>query len=329
MGLKFLSFLVGLIILVLIIYFSGITEVTHIILNSNLSFVFLAIVCFSISVFLKSLRWLYFLKSVKIEIPYSHAFYSFNSAMFFGNLVPMKAFEILRGYFLKLKFGTSFSKTVPLVLTERALDVFVYILFSLATLQTIAELIPSHITTLAFIGMLIFFLISISILLILNNKKWMLVFFKIITKLPLIKGFSKNLKNIVRNFSIGFNQIKRSKFLARILLFTFLIWILECFIFLFSSKAVGINLPFSLFALPLISILLGSLTFMPGGLGSIEAILILFLSLLGVPLPQATSAVLIYRAIVHFCENSIGAIVCFHIYGADIFKNLLKGLKNR
>ncbi|MEM7817929.1 MAG: flippase-like domain-containing protein, partial [Candidatus Aenigmatarchaeota archaeon] len=134
-------------------------------------------------------------------------------------------------------------------------------------------------------------------------------------------------KNIVRNFSIGFNQVKRSKFLARILLFTFLIWIFECFIFLFSSKAVGINLPFSLFALPLISILLGSLTFMPGGLGSIEAILILFLSLLGVPLPQATSAVLIYRFFVHLCENSIGAIVILQVYGFDIVKKMMRSLK--
>lgn len=324
MSLKFLSFFVGLFILALILYFSGITEVVHIILSSNLNFIFLAILCFSFSVFLKSLRWLYFLKSVKINVPYSHAFYSFNSAMFFGNLVPMKALEVLRGYFLKLKFGTSFSKTIPVVLTERALDVFVYILFSITTIQTISKLIPTHVTMLAFIGMLFFLTISILTLFILNNKKLMFTLVKITTKLPIIKKFSKNLKITIKNFSIGFNLLKSSKLLARILLFTFLIWILECLIFFFSAKAVGINLSLTLFALPLISILLGSLTLVPGGLGSIETILILFLSFLGFSLPQAASAVLIYRSLVHFCENSIGAITTFHVYGAAVFNEVLR-----
>ncbi|MEM5852885.1 MAG: lysylphosphatidylglycerol synthase transmembrane domain-containing protein [Candidatus Aenigmatarchaeota archaeon] len=324
MDFRFLSFLIGLIILLLILYFSGINEVLKIILNSNLNFIILAIVCFSFSVFSKSLRWLYLLKSVNIKVPFSHTFYSFYSALFLGNLVPMKALEFLRGYFLKLKFGTSFSKTIPLVLTERVLDVFVYILFSLVTIQTITELIPSYVTTLAFIGMLIFFLISIFVLLTLNNKKIMFILLKISTKLPFIKNFSKELKYMVRNFSTGFNQLKRSKFLLLILFFTFLIWITECLIFLFSAKAVGIELPLTLFALPLISILLGSLTFIPGGLGSIEAILILFLSFIGTPLPKATSAVLIYRALVHFCENSIGAITISQVYSFDIVRKIKK-----
>ncbi|MEM5766657.1 MAG: lysylphosphatidylglycerol synthase transmembrane domain-containing protein [Candidatus Aenigmatarchaeota archaeon] len=327
MDLKILSFFVGLIILALIIYFSGITEVTYIILNSNLEFILLAVVSFSFSIILKSLRWFYFLKSVDIKIPYSHAFYSFNSAMFIGNLVPFKAFEVLRGYFLKFKFKTSFSKTVPLVLTERALDVFIYILFSLVTLQTIAKLIPSHITTFALFGMLIFFFVSVSVLIILNNKKLMLIFLKIAKKLPVIKKFSKDFSNIVKNFSLGFNQLKHSQMFLRILFITFLIWIIECLIFLFSTKAVGINLPLTLLALPLISILLGSLTFIPGGLGSIEAILILLLSFLGIPIPQATSAVLIYRALVHFSENSIGVVVLSQVYGFDVLKKMIKSFR--
>ncbi|MEM5829231.1 MAG: lysylphosphatidylglycerol synthase transmembrane domain-containing protein [Candidatus Aenigmatarchaeota archaeon] len=327
MKLKFLSFFIGAIILVLIVYFSGINEVVHIILRSDLTFLILATLCFFFSVFLKSLRWLYFLKSVNIKIPYSHAFYSFNSAMFIGNLVPFKAFEFLRGYFLKLKFKIHASRTVPLVLTERALDVFVYILFSLTALQAIAKFLPSHIITLAFFGMVFFFSISILTLFALNSKKFMLLFLRITIKLPIIKKFSKDLSEVVRNFSIGFTQLKNSQMLSRIFLLTFLIWILECLIFLFSIKAVGIKLPLVFFTLPLISVLLGSLTFIPGGLGSIEAILVFLLSSLGVPIPQATSAVLIYRTLVHFCENSIGAITISQIYGFDVLKKLISDFR--
>ncbi|MFH8119654.1 MAG: lysylphosphatidylglycerol synthase transmembrane domain-containing protein [Candidatus Aenigmatarchaeota archaeon] len=327
MNLKALTIFVGILLLFLVLHFSGTEEVIKTILASNINFILFAFLTFLFSVFLKSLRWQIFLKSVKMKVSFSHAFYSFNSAMFLGNLVPFKALEPIRGYFLKVKFGYSFSKTIPLVLTERALDVFVYILFSLITLQAIIRFLPSYITFFAFVGMLIFFLISLSVLLILNSKKLTLKFFRLISRLPLIKRFSKKIEEMAKNFSVGFAQLKKSKFLFQIFFLTFLIWVVEGIIFLLSAKAVGIDLPFSFFALPLLSILLGVLTLIPGGLGSIEAIMILLLSFLGFPVPQATSAVLIYRFFVHLCENSIGAIIILQVYGFDIVKKMMKSLK--
>jgi uncharacterized protein (TIRG00374 family) len=325
MNVKLLAVFAGVALLLLILYLSGIEEVIKIILNANKVFLTLAAISFVFSIFLKSLRWKIFVRAIDFSIPYSHAFYSFNSALFLSNIVPFKAFEVMRGYFLKLKFGHSFSKTIPLVLTERAIDVFVYILFSLITLQALIKFLPSYITFFAFVGMLAFFLISISVLLILNSKKLTLKFFRLISKLPIIKRFSKKLEGMAKNFFIGFNQLKKSKFLFHIFLLTFLIWIVEGIIFLLSAKAVGIDLPFSFFALPLLSILLGVLTLIPGGLGSIEAIMILILSFLGFPIAQATSATLIYRFFVHLCENSIGAIILPNVYGYDVVKKVLSG----
>jgi len=326
-NLKILTIFIGLSLLLLILYFSGIEEVIRIVLSSDINFILLAFLTFLLSVFLKSLRWQILLKSVKIKVPFSHAFYSFNSAMFLGNLVPFKALEPLRGYFLKIKFGYSFSKTIPLVLTERALDVLVYILFSLITLRALIEFLPSFITIFAFFGMLAFFLISLSVLLILNSKKLTLKFFMLISKLPLMKRFNREIKRVAKNFSIGFTQLKRSNFLFKVFFLTLLIWIAEGAIFLLSARAVGVNLAFSFFALPLISILLGVLTLIPGGLGSIEAIMVLLLSFLGFSIPQASSAVLIYRFFVHLCENSIGAIIILQVYSFDVVREIMRNLK--
>jgi len=320
-----LAVFVGLVLLLLILYFSGTEEVIKTILNANLTFFVLAGLTFAFSVFLKSLRWKFFLKAIGFDVPYSHSFYSFNSALLLSNLVPFKALEVMRGYFLKIKFGHSFSKTIPLVLTERALDVFIYIFFSLITLQALMKFLSYQLTFFAFLGMLCFFLISFSVLLIMNSKKLTLKFFRLMAKLPIIKKFSKKIEGMTKNFSLGFNQLKKSKLLFHILFFTFLIWIVEGIIFLLSAKSVGINLPFSFFALPLISILLGALTMIPGGLGSIEAIMVLLLTSLGFPIAQATSAVLIYRFFVHLCENSIGAIVLPSVYGSGIIKKVLSG----
>lgn len=320
-----LTLLVGIILILLILYFSGTEEVISTILNSNIFFIGIAASLFTLSIFLKSLRWKIFLKSLGFKVPYSQAFFSFNSAIFLSNLVPFKALELMRGYFLKLKLGHSFSSTMPLVLTERALDAFVYIFFSLITLQALMKFLPYNITLFAFFGMLAFFLISLSVLLVMNSKKLTLKLFRLMAKLPVIKRFSKKLEGMAKNFSLGFNQLKKSKFLFHIFFLTFLIWVIEGMIFLFSARAVGIELPISFFALPLLSILLGILTLVPGGLGTIEAIIVLLLSSLGFPLAQATSAALIYRFFVHLCENSIGAIVLPNVYGFSIVKKALSG----
>ncbi len=325
MNLKVLAVLIGIVLIFLILYFSGISEVIQTILNANIFFIALALIAFIFSVLLKSLRWNFFLKSLGFKIPYSHAFYSFNSAMFLSNLVPFKALEPLRGYFLKVKFNCSFSRTIPLVLTERALDVFVYILFSLITLQAIIKFLPSQIIFFSFLGMLLFFLISLTVLIILNSKRLTLKFFRLISIFPIIRNYKKRIESIAKNFSLGFSLLKKSKFLVPVLFLTFFIWVIEGTIFLLSAKAVGISLPFTFFALPLFSILLGVLTLIPGGLGSIEAIMVLLLTSLGFPLPQATSAVLIYRFFVHLLENSLGAIILPNVYGSDIIKKVLSG----
>jgi len=324
MKLKFLMVLLGIILLILIIYFLGIEATVQAILNSNLNFILLALVFFTAETFLKSLRWKTLLKSIGAKIPFSHAFYSFNSAMFLSNVVPFKALEPIRGAFLKFKFKISFSKCISLVLTERAFDVFVYIFLSLITLYAIRELLPTYITFFSFVGMFLFFLLSLIVLLILNNKKLTLKFFKFLSKFPIIKRFEKRIERIAKNFSQGFNQLKKSRSVLPIFVLTFSIWLLECGIFLASARAVGIDLPISFFAIPLLSILLGVLTLIPGGLGSIEAIIILLLTSLGFPTPKATAATLIYRFITHVIENSIGAIAISQVYGIDIVKKLMK-----
>jgi len=325
MNLRFLVVLIGIILLLLILYFAGIDKVIQTILHSNVNFILLAFGFFIAKTLLKCFRWQIFLKSIGQKVPFSHAFYSFNAAMFLSNLVPFKGLEIIRGYFLKIKFNYSFSKTIPLVLTERVFDVFIYIFFSLITLRAIKNFIPSYITFLSFFSMLAFFLISLAVLLILNSKRLTLKLFKLISILPIINRFGGKFESVAKKFSIGFNQLKKSKILICILLLSSVIWIFEGMIFLFSAKAVGINLSYELFAIPLISILLGVLTLIPGGLGSTEAIMVLFLMSLGFPAAQATSAVLIYRLFVTLLQNAIGAVIIPEVYGIDIFRKIIKG----
>ena len=322
---EILGFICGIALLILVIYFSNPREVFNAILNSDSRFILLAFLFFTFQTLVKSLRWQAFLSSIKLKVSYSLAFSSFNSAMFLSNVVPFKAFEPIRGYFVKLKQKCSFTKTIPLVIAERAFDVFIYILFSIFALFAIKDLLPPYVALLSIVSLFLFFFLSIAVLLIMNSKKWTSSFFKLLYMFPFLRKFKKKIVEISRKFSLGFRQLKSSRLLPQIIFLTFLTWFLEGVVFFFSAKAVGIELSVPLFlGIPTLSILLGVLTFLPGGIGSTEGIMILILSSLGFQLPQATASVLIYRFYSHLLENSIGAFVLAKSYGLEMISKFAK-----
>lgn len=327
---ELLGFAFGVVVLFLIVYFSDIHEVSHTISNANLSFISLAFMFLLLSMFFKSFRWKIFLRSIGLNIPFHDAFSSFSAALFLSNIAPGKVFEPIRGYFVKLKFSCSFSKTISLVVTERALDVYVYILFSIISLQVIGEHLPAHTTFISILGMVFFFFLSSAILIILNSEKLTTKLFNLLSNIPIFKKIQKTLLNVSENFSNGFKQLRKSNFLIPILIITFIIWIIEGMIFYFSCRAIGILLsPLLFLGIPCFSILLGHLTFLPGGLGSIEAIMILFLTSMGFQVSKATASVLVYRFFVHLLENSTGAFILAQRYGFDALTNFLKSSFNK
>jgi len=321
---KLLSLLLGVSIFLAILYFSNIEKVIETLRNANVFFIALALVSGIILILLKGFRWKIFLTFVNVRTSFYLALSSFNAAMFLGNLTPGRLLEPLRGYLLKLKIKCSFSETTSLVIAERIIDVLVCILFSLLAFQIVSTQLPENVARFSIITLSLAFLLSIFGLLVLNSKKLTLKFFKIFFKLPLINKFKSKVENFARNFYSGFQKMKLAKNVAISLILTIVVWVSEGFILYFSLLSVGVQLPVIVcIGVACLSVLLGLLSFLPGGLGSTEIVLFVLLSSLGIPIPQTTAAIVIYRFISYLIQNLVGLFFLSHTYGLETLSKFI------
>lgn len=322
--LKFLSFALGLILLLAILYFSNIEKVILILINSNLFFITFAIISGFILIILKAFRWKTFLSFINVYVSFYLAVSSFNAAFFLSNLTPGRLLEPIRGYLLKLKIKCSFSETTSLVIVERIIDVLIYILFSLILLQIVKMELSENVSTFSIISLLVAFFLSVIGLFILNSKKLTLKFFKIISKFPIINKFKSKAELFAKNFSAGFRKIKTLKSLTVILILTIVIWVFEGLILYFALLSIGIQLPILVCTgMVCLSILMGILSFLPGGLGSTEIILVAFLSSLNISISQATAVTIAYRFISYVIQNLVGMGFLTQAYGLEVLKKYI------
>ncbi len=208
-----------------------------------LFFLFLAMI-------FKGLRWIYLLKKVcKKEINYNKSLLIHFSSFSFI-ITPGKAGDVLKSWMMKKSCGTSHSEVLPVILMERLTDIISLFLLSLLWfLKYMRTIYFLFVVSSILLGFIIF--TNDNVLNFLSNR-----FLK--TKTALI-----NLKNLSKP-----NIIFVSSFLDTIA------WIFDAFIFLIILKINNINLNFFVaVSLYTFSILLGALSFIPGGLGSTEIVM--------------------------------------------------------
>jgi uncharacterized protein (TIRG00374 family) len=322
--LKFLSFLIAIALFAAILYFSNISRVIDVLFKSDKYFIILSLTAGIVLILLKAFRWKVFLTFIGTHVSFFLALTSFNAAMFLGNLTPGRLLEPIRGYLLKLKTKCSFSETTLLVIAERIIDILIYIVFSLVAIQMIESKLPANISRFFIIGLSFAFIISAIALFIINSKRLTLKFLLLVSKLPIIKKFKDKMPTFSKKFSSAFHKIKSVKKLGITLALTSIIWITEGFILYFALLSVGIELPVLVCTgFACLSVLIGLLSFLPGGLGSTEAVLLTLFSSLSLPIPQSTAAIIIYRFVSYLIQNLVGLFSLTQNYGLDTLSNFL------
>jgi len=323
-NLKILTFLIAIILFGAIIYFSNITKVIEVLSKSNVYFIVLALISGVILIVLKSFRWKFMLTFINVHASFYNAFSSFNAALFLGNITPGRLLEPIRGYLLKLKMKCSFSETTLLVVAERVIDILIYIVFSIITIEIVKTQLPENIARISLITLSAAFVISVIGLFVLNSKKFTLKFFTLISKFPIVKKFRNKISSFSKKFSSAFYKIMSVKKLTLTLVITCIIWIFEGLVLYFALLSIGIQLSILVcIGFVCLSILIGLLSFLPGGLGSTEVVLILLISSLNISLPESTAAVIVYRFISYLMQNLIGLFFLMQAYNFETLSKLL------
>jgi uncharacterized protein (TIRG00374 family) len=229
------------------------------------------------------LRWLYYLKVLKVSVPLGQ-----NAAIFAAGLSmtisPGKLGEVLKSVFVRHASGAPIARTAPAVVAERATDGTGMVLWGF--IGAFALNLPPW-TMLAFLGVAVF---GIAVL---RSKTLSLLAERVLLKLPLVHKLAPHLGS--------FHGASNELLGARPLLFgtaiSFFSWGLECLGVYLCAVGLGADAGFLMVTFVFaVSSLLGVLSMIPGGIGAVEAGLALqFVRLAGLSSGLAAALTFVIR----------------------------------
>ena len=242
------------------------------------------------------IKWHFLLKNCEINIPLTRSITVFLSGLAF-DITPGKLGALMKSQILKTSFNIPRTKTAPIVLVEKVYDLIGAILASIIGIIILGMDVYLIIIAILVLAMVFFFL---------YYRPASELFFKRVTK---TKFFSKYVENISE-----FNEvIKKStnvKVATICILLAVTYWFIVSTAVYYTLIGFDINILDYLKVLSIYatSILLGAISFIPGGVGITEGALAGLFTLEGIDVSTALILSVIIRIFVLWYSVSIGFI---------------------
>lgn len=268
-----------------------------------------------LNLFLRFLKWEYYLKLLKLPIQKKDSIGIFMASLSLG-LTPGKMGDLIKSYMLHSIEGHSASKTIPIIFAERITD-----MISLVLIALLGVFIFDY-GRVEVIVLILFFIFLITII---SNKKLSI---KIINYLEKVKIFSKYLSKIHNIYENTYVMLK-PKPLIEMTILTLFAWIIECFGFylILSNFNTQISMFWSTFTYAL-SIIIGAVSMLPAGIGATEGSLLYMLVEYGIPKDLAVVSTFLIRLVTLWFSIILGLIAMIFYkkrYGEKITFNLKQG----
>ncbi len=307
---KIFPLLVSFFIIAALVYFSGPEQLYSTIAKADKKIIALGIGVWFVSSILRTARWQNLLNEVGIKTTFPVAYRVFNAGLFISIITPGKVGDPARSVLLKKATGESFSKSLPTIVIERMCDITIMMAlgifgFLYAPVESIRFyfMVASAVYIMAIVGLIFTFISRDRLLSVTSFFVDSLSFF------PQVRALKPEVGKFADGFHESFTKFSRKRTLSVTALMTLLIWLLEGVILALGFYSIGltVNYPVLLTAL-MISTLVSVLTFLPGGLGSSEVVLVVFFtSVLSLPLASITSAALLSRLMGFWITVAIGS----------------------
>ena len=244
-----------------------------------LAFVFLGIM-------IKSLRQQLLYKQIEVCISFKTGILLFISGLSMI-VTPGGSGELIKSYYLKKKFGHPLAKTFPTVIMERLLD-----LTGIAGILLIVGLLLDNYNI---ISLMLILLSTLSLIFASGKKKKLFNFLlSIIEKIPVLK---KQASSFSESYQV-FGELTSGKIMTKTLGLSFFVWMTDAIMiyFIFMGFNLNFDIIFSTFSV-YSSLLLGSLTMVPAGIGVTEISFVEILRGEGVDTATSTSLVILFRLV--------------------------------
>jgi glycosyltransferase 2 family protein len=326
-------FLVSLLILVLLVLWIGPQKMWEIIKTANWWLILLAVFIHLFVVWLRSLRWGFIIKQ---PFAFRKNFVVKTIGLFAGNFSPMRsAGEVLNAVAGKKINNISLSEGLSAGLTERFFDGVI-----VAVLLIMCALLIPKVRVIAILGCLASFGLLVLIYLInWREDTGLWIYNRIHFLLRILPIQAEITDNFYHKFTQGLRGMTEytnsfSNFWN--LLFVFLLtaasWLLECVRLYIVFIAFDIKISFvAIIIIFLLANIIGILSALPGGIGSIELSLIGLFLLFGIPSTVGASIAFVDRLASFWVVTVLGIIFSAY-YAHDILdeiKGLTFGLRSR
>lgn len=323
----------GLAIMVVMLYVIGIDEVIGALSAANLWFVLAAILLEVVVYFLFCLRWYIINGLVDIKTSFWKLFPMIMLSLSINNITPSGrgGGEPVRAYVLTKEVDIPFEETFATVIADRAMDTFPFIVLAILT---IVSVILNYNLDLAVIAVLIIAVVVVVLVVaaivymsvdegfgckIKNGLVWLLHKFskknteeREVRLIDAVSGFQETMKLMLSD--------KRLLYYAMPI--SFLIWIVEISRVVLIFMAFGYPVsPIVIAEVFIISVLVGFIPFLPGGIGLIDGSMILFFSTAGVPSGISAAATVVERLISYWMTTFLG-LLTIPYYGVSVLENI-------
>ena len=242
------------------------------------------------------IKWHFLLKNCEIDIPLTRSITVFLSGLAF-DITPGKLGALMKSQILKTSFNIPRTKTAPIVLVEKVYDLIGAILASIIGIIILGMDVYLIVIAILVLAMVFFFL---------YYRPASELFFKRVTK---TKFFSKYVENI-SEFNKTVQKSTNVKVATICILLAVTYWLIVSAAVYFTLIGFDINILDYLKVLSIYatSILLGAISFIPGGVGITEGALASLFTLEGIDVSTALILSVIIRIFVLWYSVSIGFI---------------------
>lgn len=319
------------IILIVMLYFVGIDNIMDALKKANLALVALAIIVQIATYFLYTIRWNLINSEAGIKVSLKSLLPITMVGLAANNITPSGrgGGEPVRAYILSKEHDHGLKDTFATVVADRALDTFPFIVLAAITIVAtvfyfeiptwlVAVLILATIAIIAILAILIYMCINPGF-----GEKIERFIMKLVNRF--YKKASDDLQKSIHENIQGFQDtmkmlISNRKLLAITIPMSFLIWVFEILRVYIVFLAFGATLNFIVIAeVFIIASLVGMIPLLPGGLGTVDGVMIGFYSKAGVSLSLAAPVTLIERLISFWMATIIGLVILPH-YGSSVLE---------
>ena len=300
---KVFAIFISVVILLMLVVYADPVKFASIVAGSNYKLLFVAFVISSISIFLRIIKWKVLLDGVKLStiIPVQLL------GLTLSNFSPGKIGEPIKAIVLKSADERPVSSTLPSIIWERILDVLVLVLLAILGAYSFVHLGGSFYIISVIVVVLFTALLAVG-LLILYRKSFGLFIFRFLRRLPFLNRMSDSFIKTFQNTAIGKKKIFYS------FLLTLAAWVLEGFVIYYAFLSIGVNLsPFVLASVFALATMIGVASSLPGGIGSTDVVLAIFLASFGVDKSLAITGILLSRFLAIWYLNILGGFSFFYL----------------